>query len=115
MVPPIGVVSLSLRAGDVPSSRRPGVDNSGQCHDTHNSDTLRMPILPSSCGDRMSSAYFRALCNYFMHYAFLISRSVRKRLFQPVAVRTARTDRCDNTFLRNLPGQSSVLCVGCLT
>src|SRR5262245_58853828 len=73
MVPPIGVVSLSLRAGDVPSSRRPGVDNSGQCHDTHNGDTLRMPILPSSCGDRMSSAYFRALYNYIMHYTFLIS------------------------------------------
>ena len=69
------------------------VDNSGQCHDTHNSETLRMPVLPSSCGDQMSSAYFRALCNYFMHYTFLIFMECSEAVVSTCCRRDRRTDR----------------------
>jgi hypothetical protein len=67
-----------------------------------------MPILPSSCGDQMTSAYFRALCNYFMHYAFLIFMKCSKAVVSTSCRRDRRTDRCDNTFWHNLPGQSAV-------
>jgi|EndMetStandDraft_3_1072993.scaffolds.fasta_scaffold84624_4 hypothetical protein len=110
MVSPIGVVSLRTEVFHHRVAL--GVDDSGQCHDTHNSETLRMPILPSSCGDQMTSAYFRALCNYFMHYTFLIFMKCSKAVVSTSCLRNRRTGRCDNTFWHNLLSQSAVLRVG---
>jgi hypothetical protein len=68
MVSPIGVVSLRTEVFHHRVAL--GVDDSGQCHDTHNSETLRMPILPSSCGDQMTSILSRVVQLFYALYVF---------------------------------------------